>query len=212
MKKMAHTLLFAAVLGLTSVPNAGEATIVYVPDSGFTMGDEPGQAISIEFGVPSAVLAFNTYLINESDTLWGWLDEARTMESVDNPGLSPARLDAGTEIGGNLSWNELGRSTSHLAYTNGEGTFYDITGFAGLRVFENEAGWRDPDALPYYGWIRIEHNASAGTLTVHDWAWNSIPGEPILAGAIPEPRVYALAFGLGVLGFVLARRWRGKFQ
>jgi hypothetical protein len=43
---------------------------------------------------------------------------------------------------------------------------------------------------------------------IDSWAYNSIPGEGLYAGQIPEPATVALLAGLGALGVALLRRRR----
>ena len=53
-----------------------------------------------------------------------------------------------------------------------------------------------------YGWVRVSVNNTAGTFTVHDWAYEN-SGAGIAAGAIPAPGALGLfaagASGLGLL-------------
>ena len=62
-----------------------------------------------------------------------------------------------------------------------------------------------------YGWVgvRITNEADA-TGEVVGWAYQTIPGAPILAGAIPEPSTIltALFGGATLVGCFLGRRWR----
>ena len=57
-------------------------------------------------------------------------------------------------------------------------------------------------ANTFYGWVRVSVNNSAGTFTVHDWAYEN-SGAGIAAGAIPAPGALGLfaagASGLGLL-------------
>ena len=60
----------------------------------------------------------------------------------------------------------------------------------------------------HYGWIRVEVFAPPGNGgTIMDWAYNSIPGQPILAGQVPEPSTWALFAG-GCLAFFAFGRLR----
>jgi hypothetical protein len=62
-----------------------------------------------------------------------------------------------------------------------------------------------------YGWVgvRITNEADA-TGEVVGWAYQTVPGAPILAGAIPEPSTIltALFGGATMVGCFLGRRWR----
>lgn len=65
--------------------------------------------------------------------------------------------------------------------------------------------------LVNYGWVgvRITNEADA-TGEVVGWAYQTVPGVPILAGAIPEPSTIltALFGGATIVGCFLGRRWR----
>ena len=50
------------------------------------------------------------------------------------------------------------------------------------------------DGSEHYGWIGVETwwlaGVNGGTIT--DWAYNTVPGEMILAGQVPEPSTWAM--------------------
>ena len=55
----------------------------------------------------------------------------------------------------------------------------------------------------YYGWMHIQnYDINAGQ--VFDWAYESSPNTPILAGAVPEPSTWALS-GMGLLGIFVKK-------
>jgi len=58
----------------------------------------------------------------------------------------------------------------------------------------------------HYGWIRVTGHEEPAYATVHDWAYNTVPGESITTGVIPEPATVGL-FALG-LAVMLARHLR----
>jgi hypothetical protein len=59
-----------------------------------------------------------------------------------------------------------------------------------------------------YGWLEIDYNDAANTLTIGAMAFETSFGQSIQAGAVPEPSTYALLSGAAILGFVLLRRHR----
>ena len=79
------------------------------------------------------------------------------------------------------------------------------------------ARWQLADGL-HYGWIRLSSQGMAhpdnpyliylGPL-VADWAYNTVPGEPILAGAVPEPSTWALLAAGAILFLCNGQRKRG---
>ncbi len=59
-----------------------------------------------------------------------------------------------------------------------------------------------------YGWIRFSYTNAGETVTIHDAAFQSVPGELITAGAIPEPASLAMVSLAG--GALALRRRRGQ--
>ncbi len=115
-----------------------------------------------------------------------------------------AAFDFEMEVGADFEWSQLTGARIRLAAYREEnafprGQFFDqADGYLPLRtVFDDSE---------FYGWLRMSHSMEEELFTVHDWAWNSAPGEPILAGQIPEPKVYVLLLGIGALVFVAGRR------
>ena len=114
-------------------------------------------------------------------------------------------FEVGEAIHSGLEW--VGSLGGSLAVYNtasnyfGKGYFFDRSdGYLPIRTAFNDN--------EYFGWLRISHSMDDERLTIHDWAWNSRSGEPILAGEIPEPATYAILVALGSLGFVIVRRRR----
>ncbi len=55
----------------------------------------------------------------------------------------------------------------------------------------------DTDGNTHYGWVRMSVSGATGAgATIHDWAWNTTPGQGLWAGQVPEPSTWIL-FGLG---------------
>ncbi len=188
-------------------------SIVFVSDQGFSFLDGSGEQQSVRLaGVDDRDLVFWDRSTDQGSPP-GWLVKIPRSPAplvydvvVNGSGDSADNLSLGFEIGSELNWERLsGQSKLLVNYPFEEGTFFDTTGFLGVRIFTD-----GDEAPPSYGWIRIEHSAADATFTVHDWAWNSTPGEPIQAGEIPEPKVYALILGVGVLVFVAGRRLRRR--
>lgn len=58
----------------------------------------------------------------------------------------------------------------------------------------------------HYGWLRISHFEFSNGGALIDWAYETRPGVPILAGAVPEPSTWVLLVGGGVLIVCLKRK------
>lgn len=93
-----------------------------------------------------------------------------------------------------------GVASLHVRYDSGtSGFFVGARGFIGIAFLIDEEvhyGWIDLDS---YSWMQSE---------IHGWAYESEPGKPIIAGAIPEPSTTAVV--AASLGLLLFRRWRSK--
>lgn len=57
----------------------------------------------------------------------------------------------------------------------------------------------------YYGWLRIAHFEFSNGGTLLDWAYETRPDTPILAGAVPEPSAFTL-FAVGSIAIWFVRQ------
>lgn len=116
----------------------------------------------------------------------------------------PAGFEIGPSVGPSpLAWFE---STSFAPYiicvTPGCVSRFEINGIPQYMGVE----FTRYDGV-HYGWLRIFSGGTSAAVSVTEWAWESEPGIPIIAGAIPEPSTFLLlALGGTVL---LALRKRG---
>ena len=80
------------------------------------------------------------------------------------------------------------------------------TGFAGFQFDDGEVGWIR------LKWQDVNSDGYPDQLTAIDWAYNSTPGESILAGqtAVPEPGSLSLALLAAGSAGVLALRKRRR--
>ena len=184
---------------LVSKPLGASASVVYVSDKGFMIDEENDAGIVFlanpEYPMFFAVSRRGAWAIHGGTSVMP--------HQVVAGNEFPSDLSFGVILDVNSDWPDVSSRARLLATNDGEGNFFDSEGFLGVRMFVD-------DPLPHYGWIRMSHSAEDSVLTVHDWAWNSVPGEPILAGEIPEPKVYALLLGIGALVFVAGRRFRRR--
>jgi len=135
------------------------------------------------------------------------LASLRFVSLADDPSNAQA-LGFGDWIGPEANWSEgsglvMWRNLTTFEGVENEswgGSFFDAVGFYG---FELEL--EDEDVL--FGWIRLDGtDAESVGLQVIDWAYNSVPGDSIRAGEIPEPRAVALIAGMTGFVLVLMRR------
>jgi len=59
----------------------------------------------------------------------------------------------------------------------------------------------------HYGWVEMSTSTTAFEATIHSWAYNIVPGESIMTGAVPEPSS-ALLVVIGVMSVWVLRRHR----
>jgi len=96
----------------------------------------------------------------------------------------------------------LGNFTGSMAYgaANPNAQFNNASGaFIGLQF--------PSGANNYNAWVRVNVDNAAGSFTVVDWAYNSVSGEPIVTGVVPEPSTLGL-LAAGAAGLAALRRRR----
>ena len=191
-----------AILGLVFPTSSSYCAIVYSEIQNETMGQGSGENVDITLA--GAVDPFRVADERGSYGVFGVFEGSYSILVRGDPiDRIVVAFDFGETIGSGLEWRSLLHGHRLAKYeANGEfGTgefFHQSDRYLPVRT--------EYDSDEYFGWLRLSHSLEDEMLTIHDWAWNSVPGEPILAGEIPEPRVYALMLGLGVLGLVLWRR------
>lgn len=62
----------------------------------------------------------------------------------------------------------------------------------------------------HYGWVQVSApERLLGNFEIHGWGYETIPGEPIEAGALPEPSTIGLT-ALSLVGLALRRKRSGQ--
>ena len=128
-------------------------------------------------------------------------------------------LPEGTEIGPDASFPLDGEWHHHKDSAGPDSTGFNL-GYASSGLMQLSNAYIGVeftiDDNVHYGWIHyvgfgVAHEYGLPGFPaipggwVNSWAYNSIPGEPIHAGQIPEPRTYALLAGLAALGLAALR-------
>jgi hypothetical protein len=120
---------------------------------------------------------------------------ASTLIGPDSPSLFP-------EYGSLSGWQAHpvgvpGVASLHVRYDVGtSGFFVGTSGYIGVEFLI--------DGQVHYGWIHLG-NYTWWQSEIHGWAYESEPGKPILAGAIPEPSTTGAA-AVAVVSLLLRRR------
>jgi len=201
-------LVFAtAWLGLAQ-PGSAQGTIAYYrPDTPiimFTHGFAQYYPLDMDGDSnPEFTFAYDFHFIGVRSE-----QASRVLTNMDPPpniGGSVAPLPFGYSIGpqssgGSLEW--LGRilgapyetdfNTLVQCFNAGcTGDFRGQHAYMGVE-FQLASG-------THYGWVLLQISSVAAAGQIEGWAWETRPGVPILAGAVPEPSTRALLVGGGVL-------------
>lgn len=138
----------------------------------------------------------------------GLMNEITAEQRVTRPRCWP--LDYGTELGpelpGSIIWHPEEEPLIEWMWDSSGvhaiGTWYNtFNRYMGVR-FDTGAG------DTHHGWVQMTVYGEFGGAIVHDWAWNTTPGEAILAGQVPEPASWALFLVGGPLVLLAYRRHR----
>ena len=192
--------LLVAVGTLASLTAVSHAQIVHQP--GLNWDWPTGWDTRYERQVAGATFeqhAFRTRFANDA-----WL------EGGERVAFGPFGLSAGFDVGPENAWQRTETIISYYSDGINEhlwGLFagsahVHASGYLGFRVAMNQ-----PDSF-LYGWFRIESTSSDpywASFRITDYAYQSAPDTPIVAGAIPSPGAAAL---LAFAGLAAARRRR----
>ncbi len=92
-----------------------------------------------------------------------------------------------------VSWMNLLNHPGHA----GVGTWIGKTGYMGVQ-FEADDG-------THFGWVQMTMYDENPAMTIYSWAYNSTPGEGVVAGAVPEPSSAILTV-IGAMSVWVLRR------
>lgn len=157
------------------------------------------------FGSPQAGFFFNnSNYIYTQDSFMGF-------SVIDGSSSTLSKLAANATIGSATPWrtgftylDRPGWTSSDSAWATGaDGT----TGYIGLRFDPTTPG----GSAFVYGWVRFTYDAASQELVLHDFAYESTVGAPILAGAgaaVPEPGSLGMSLVFGASGVLAARQFR----
>lgn len=105
-----------------------------------------------------------------------------------------ALVDATTTSGGPFAASlAFGAANPNAQFNNVTGAFIGLTFPIG--------------ASNHFGWVRVSIDNAAGTFVVNDWAYNTVAGEGIRAGQVPEPTSLGM-LAAGAAGVAAMRRRR----
>ena len=201
---MKKQIIFITVLS-TLIPLFGRGDIVYQTVN-WDIDENANESRDIDMD-SDGILDFHFMHYAESIYDWGNFLSSYNQSSIllDYDFMSIAALPAGELINASIPINQTWDSENGGAFNwwdgdEARGNFYDPVAYAGVR-FENESG-------THYGWIRFENPTGSpvgGSIT--GYAYETIPDQGIIAGAIPEPGTVGL-LSVGALGIFLVRKRR----
>lgn len=208
-----RTLFAYAVAGGAAATGASGA-IVYSGVQNLSLSAGAGTANALAIDVNGGGDDFTLTFLKSNGTNPGRLEIASSASAASlatsNKNVAAA-LSAGSAISSSPAPNQWGSTSSTKLMTE-----FDATTGAALagdwgnanRKFIGGRIETTPGSGQFnYGWIRISTPSSdAGSVTVHDWAYESTVGQSIVAGAIPGGGAMAL-FSLGAAGL---GRWRKR--
>lgn len=205
--------LVIIAIALLAGATALNADIIHCPTN-FVLGQvwapEPDELFSLDVDVNGTIdfsLAANSYHFSG-------IQRKNDGRYLINPSPPPniggyvAALDAGYLIEPNAEtiseeWFGLSGWDTLISIwdTGAAGNFYEQHGYIGLE-FEAEDG-------THYGWLEIEGLTHSSSIRVYGWAYESMPGVGIVAGAVPEPSSVVL-FTIGAIGVWTLRKRKNR--
>lgn len=205
--------LLGAVLAFAGAAH-GQGTIVYVrPESPISFGPVPGfESRSVDVNYDGLDDFIFDSLMSSTDSPRHGHRILMLPEPPPDIGGFVQPLAAGAMISADsaqsgLVWHDGngpvgGATLSACAWPFGcVGPWLGQTAYAGIEL--------QFDGQTYYGWLRIAHFEFSNGGALIDWAYETRPSVPILAGAVPEPSTWALLILGGGL-FAWCKRKRNE--
>ena len=210
MKKLGQYLVLGAA-ALLPLPAVAQGTIVYVNPPDVIVGLLQG-AIAFDLNADGiSDIEFRKFSSEFEAIPLGNNEVSATAKPPPEVGGPAVPIPFGAQVNSSTPWQGrysapfVSDSGPLLASNRGSlvayGPFAGLDGYLGIRFYIG--------ANLHYGWIRLNLNngypaQAIGFIT--EWAYNSVPGQSIAAGAVPEPSTWALLIAGGVL--VCLRKWK----
>lgn len=137
----------------------------------------------------------------------------------------PINLNSNAYIGYNPTssrfWVFKSNSTLKLLSDGEFSTTFNVVGLSSINLWGGATatgilGFRFyiPGSGTHYAWASITATGKDFSvdpfITINEWAYESTPGIPIPAGAVPEPETIGTGLGALALGAAGLRRWRKR--
>jgi len=196
-------LLWGICLVAVLVPQTAEASIIYSGVKDITI-DQYNSTIAIDLdgsGTADFLFEYTAAATSSELTVNGELAAigyfaCEWLGPFHGP---PSLINAAEKIGPDRLWLSARDDGLLAGYyeTWWGGRFGGKAGYIGVK-FGSEEDW-------HFGWILFGSNLEASQGVISGWAYESIPEQPIAAGAVPEPATLLL---LGLSGLTLTTKRR----
>jgi hypothetical protein len=156
----------------------------------------------IDFAIDSTFISFAAIVPAGSNRVLAWVAPPPDLDRLVYP-VAEGSMIGPDSAQVSLTWMDSAaptRGAGILACTTLGciGFWSGLTGYAGVEFRIGGA--------THYGWVRLQNFTDAPYGNILDWAYETRPDVPILAGAVPEPSTWVLLATGGVFFWWYGRR------
>lgn len=189
MQLLNHTLLLSCLFLLLAVPQT-LGTIIHLEINHLV---SPGEKFSVSSPYGGIGFRNSSHWVHTMEGNSHWLVQEESQNA--SSGITYAPVEQGKSIGPNLDYN-FGCSDPINIVPLYDEHYYPFTSQyyvqgnfpPGSVYFQGIAFTAVPDDQFRYGWVRL----STDSLFIYDFAYETSPSTPIIAGLVPEPATLLL--------------------